>query len=333
MTTHAVVGTGYWGSNHVRVGAELAEAGVIDELVVCDADRDRAASAANDYGVEYVTDHADLDVDTAVVATPSPTHREIATDLLASGTDCLVEKPLALTAADAWAIVDAADAADATLGVGHIFRYHPALRELKRRVDRGELGRLKYLSTDRYAFRAPRATAGTLHSLAVHDVDIYGWLLGERPETVYCQLDRHLRPDTDETATVVLEYENATGVVNSSWQVPTFGKRRELVAVGTERAASIDYLADTELALFDATVVEEGGQLRARDEGKTTYEVDGYEPLRMEVESFITAARGDGSFDASGRVGARAVELLSYAEQADERGETVTVGSVGSRRE
>jgi hypothetical protein len=61
--------------------------------------------------------------------------------------------------------------------------------------------------------------------------------------------------------------------------------------------------------------------------------VDGYEPLRMEVESFIAAARGDGSFDASGRVGARAVELLSYAEQADERGETVTVGSVGSRRE
>ncbi|PSQ32077.1 hypothetical protein BRD16_00915 [Halobacteriales archaeon SW_6_65_46] len=333
MTTHAVIGTGYWGSNHVRVGAELVEAGVIDELVVCDADRERARSTATDYGVDYVTDHTDLTADTAVVATPSPTHREIATDLLASGVDCLVEKPLALTAADAWAIVDAAEETGATLGVGHIFRYHPALRALQRRVDRGELGRLRYLSTDRYAFRAPRATAGTLHSLAVHDIDIYGWLLGERPDSLYCRLDRHLRPDTDETATVVAEYGETTGVINSSWQVPAFGKRRELVVVGTERAAYIDYLADTELALFDATVVKEGGQLRARDEGKTTYEVDGYEPLRMEVESFIEAARSGESFEASGAVGARAVELLEYAERSDERGETVTVGSVGSRRE
>jgi predicted dehydrogenase len=322
--THAVIGTGYWGTNHVRVAAELVDAGTLDELVLCDLDEERVAGVAADYGVDYVTDHRDLDVDTAVVATPSTTHREVATDLLGAGVDCLVEKPLALTADEAWAIVDAADRAEATLGVGHIFRYHPALRELKRRVDRGELGRIKYLTTTRYAFREPRRTSGVLHQLAVHDVDVYDLLLDRAPESVYCRLDHHLRADVDETATITLDYgDDVTGVINSSWQVPAFGKRRDLVVVGTERAAYIDYLADTELELFDAKVVREGETLRARDEGSTTYEVDGYEPLKTEVEAFLEAARAGTEFEASGRVGAAAVELLERAERSDELGEAV----------
>lgn len=322
--SHAVIGTGYWGTNHVRVAAELVAEDVLEELILCDIDEQQVASIAADYGVEYVTDHRELDVDTAVVATPSTTHREIATDLLREGIDCLVEKPLALTATDAWDIVEAANRMEATLGVGHIFRYHPALRELKRRVDRGELGRIKYLTTSRYAFREPRRTTGVLHSLAVHDVDIYDLLLDREPTSVYCQLDRHLRPDVDETATITLDYgDDVTGVINSSWQVPAFGKHRELVVVGTERAAYIDYLADTELELFDAKVVGEESSLRVRDEGSVTYEVNGYEPLKMEVEAFLEAVQTDDQPEASGRVGAEAVELLEHAERSDRCGEVV----------
>jgi predicted dehydrogenase len=328
MTVHAVIGTGYWGTNHVRVAAELAAAGEIDELLLCDVAEERVADLAESYGVEYVTDHAELagmGVDTAVVATPSVTHHDIATDLLGAGVDLLVEKPLALTSGDAWEIVDTAREHDRTLGVGHIFRFHPALSELRRRVERGELGRLKYLSTNRYAFREPRAETGALYSLAVHDLDIYTMLLGRRPDTIHCRLDRHLRPDVDETASLLLGYEgpDATGVIEESWQVPAFGKRRDLVAVGTERAAYIDYLADTELELFDAKVVRDGDRLRARDEGSTTYEVEGYEPLKAEVEDFLTAARSGREPGAPGRVGAETVELLEHAERSDRRGETV----------
>lgn len=322
--SHAVIGTGYWGTNHVRVGAELVDAGELDELILCDLDEERVEGVAADYGVDYVTDYHDLDVDTAVIATPSTTHRDIAIDLLSTGTACLVEKPLALTADDAWAIVDAAEDAGVTLSVGHIFRYHPALRELKRCINRGELGQIKYLTTSRYAFRKPRRTTGVLHSLAVHDVDIYKMLLNRNPESVYCRLDRHLRKDIDETATITLDYgEDVTGVINSSWQVPAFGKRRDLVVIGSERAAYIDYLADTKLELFDAKVVEEGGALHTRDEGGTTYEVDGYEPLKMEVEAFLQAAAEGAETDASGYVGAEAVELLEHAAQSDETGNAI----------
>ena len=326
MTTHAVIGTGYWGTNHVRVGAELMESDVFDDLLLCDVAEDRVSELAASYGVDYVTDHAELaeqGADTAVVATPSTTHQPIATDLLKAGIDCLVEKPLALDAASAWDIVDTAEREGQTLGVGHIFRYHPALQELKRRVDRGELGQIKYLTTNRYAFREPRDTTGVLYSLAVHDVDIYSYLMGTLPEAVYCRLDRHIRSDIDETATLIMEYGNATGVINESWQVPVFGKKRDLVVVGTEGAAYVDYLADTKLELFDAKVVKMDGTLRARDGGGITHEVAGHEPLKMEVEAFIEAVNGEEDPPASGHVGAKAVELLELAERSDEANQTI----------
>jgi predicted dehydrogenase len=316
--THAVIGTGHWGANHARVAVELADEGLIDDVILCDIDEDRAAGLADSYGVRYTTTHTELigEVDTAVVATPSPTHRPIATELLTGGVDCLIEKPLALTSEDAWKILEAAKTNNQIVGVGHIFRYHPALRELHRRIERGELGDIRYLRSERYSFREPRETTGVLYQLAVHDLDIYRMLLGDNPESIYCRLDEHLREGIDETASIVVDYGDVTGVINESWQVPVFGKRRELVVAGTERSAYIDYLKDTELQLFDAKVTEEGGDLHVRNEGKMTYEVDGYEPLKLEVEDFVTASREGRTPNASGEIGAQTVKLLEYAKES-----------------
>ena len=153
---YGVIGTGYWGSNHARVAAELVDEGVLDDVVFCDVDEDRVAELASSYGVEYTTDYTELSsmgVDAVTIATPSPTHHELATHLLESDVDCLVEKPLALSSEDAWDMVKVADVENSVLGVGHIFRYHPALSDLKKRIDRGELGNIKYLNTTRFSFR------------------------------------------------------------------------------------------------------------------------------------------------------------------------------------
>jgi len=316
--SHAVIGTGYWGSNHVRVGAELADQGLVDDLIICDMNEERAASMAADYDTEYVVDYTELRdrIDTAVVATPSTTHHDIATDLLSAGVDCLVEKPLALESDAAWDIVETAAANDRTLGVGHIFRYHPALNDLVERIDRGELGDIRYLMTNRFALRVPRKTTGVLYSLAVHDVDIYRMLLDSNPESIYCKLDSTIRSDIAETATITADYGQATGVINESWQVPVFGKSRELVAVGSQRAAHIDYLEDNKVTIYDAKIVDEGGEYRAMDEGETVHEVPKEEPLKREVIDFVEASRGNGDLQSPGRVGAEAVDLLQYATES-----------------
>ena len=327
---YGVVGTGYWGKNHVRVAAELRDQGRIDDIVLCDVDADRVGDLAETYGVDYVTDVGDLDVDAATVATPSTTHEAIAIDLLSRDTDLLVEKPLALDSDAAWDIVEAADRNDRSLGVGHIFRYHPALRELKRRIDRGELGRIKYLHTRRYTFRIPRSTTGVLYSLAVHDVDTYNYLLEDLPDTVHCTMDSFVREGIDETATLTLDYGPATGVINSSWQVPAFGKTRDLVVVGSNRSARLDYLENTELEIFDAEVYSAAdGQLTSRNDGSIVHTTEEREPLKLEVESFLDASREGTDPPASGRVGARTVELLEHATRSADEGRVVTPTDVG----
>jgi len=323
---YAVIGTGYWGSNHARVAAELAEDGVIDTVYLCDVDESRVTELADSYGVEAMTEYRQLPqlgVDAATISTPSPTHHEIATHLLQSGVDVLVEKPLALDSRAAWDIVSVAEANDRTLAVGHIFRHHPALLELKTRIDRGELGRIKYLASNRFSFRVPRSTTGTLYSLAVHDVDISNYLLSDLPERLYCSLDSIVREDIDETATIVLEYDGATSTINESWQVPVFGKRRDLVVVGSEKSAYVDYLEDNVVELYESRIVEREGTLSTREEGKHVYEAENNEPLRAELENFIAATDGESELRAPGEVGARTVELLEYAKRSDERNETV----------
>ncbi len=327
---YAVIGTGYWGSNHVRVGAELADEGSVDEVVLCDVDESRVADLADTYDVSYTTDFSSLDdlqVDAATIATPSPTHHKIATELMEAGIDVLVEKPLATNSDDAWDIVDVAERENRTLAVGHIFRHHPALDELKRRIERGEFGRLKYLNTTRFSFRVPRSTVGALYSLAIHDVDISNYLLDEEPETVYCNLDSVVRDDIDETAMITMEYGEATSVINESWQVPVFGKRRDLVVVGSEKAGYIDYLQDNVLEVYDSRVVTQDSGLTAQQEGKQTYEVADEEPLRGEVEDFFSARTSNSDPKAPGVIGAKAVELLEHLEESATSGETIDIGT------
>lgn len=325
---HAVIGTGYWGSNHARVSAELVDEGELDSVILCDIDESRVAELAESYDVEYTTEYRDLSecgVDSATIATPSPTHHEIATTLLEDGIDCLVEKPLALTSDDAWDIVDVADREGRTLGVGHIFRYHPALTALKQRIDRGELGRIKYMNTNRFSFRVPRDTVGVLYSLAVHDIDISNYLLDDEPASIYCNLDCHVREDIDETATIVMEYGDATSTINESWQVPVFGKRRDLTVVGTEKVAYIDYLEDNVVEIYDARIAGQDDTLRVQEEGKQVYEVERREPLRVEVQSFLEACRSNQDPAASGKIGARTVDLLENSKRSARRNTVVSL--------
>lgn len=327
---YAVVGAGHWGSNHARVAAELRDEGLVDEAVVCDTDAARAREVGERHDLPWYTDPAalaDAGVDAATVATPSPTHRPVATRLLEAGVDTLVEKPLAPTAADAWALVDAADRAGRTLAVGHIFRSHPAVRALADRVADGELGSIRHFRTRRFASRVPRAESGALRSLCVHDVDLFRWLVDD-PDGLYCRLDGGVREGVDDTVTLVLDAGEATGVLSASWQVPVHrGKHRDLVVVGTEGAAYLDFLDHTTYELYDQQVTDGPDGLTAADPEPTTVTVDAdpAEPLRAEVEAFLAAVRDGREPRAPGRVGAETVELLDAAERSDEAGERLSL--------
>jgi predicted dehydrogenase len=334
---YAVIGVGTWGLNHARVGAELRDAGVVDRLICCDADPERAASVADEFGADAVTDPSrlpTLGVDAATIATPTSTHAAVAGPLLDAGVDLLIEKPLAPDAETAWDLVARAERAGCTLAVGHVFRFHPALVDLRRRVRAGDLGDIKYLSTQRFAFQPPRETTGALFSLAVHDVDAYTYLLDRDPDSVFCRLDAVVRPGVDETASLTLGYGQTTGRIDVSWQVPVFGKSRHLVVVGSEGAAFVDYTETNRLELYDTRIVEDGDESDVPREEATLGAVGGgpevvrppdAEPLRAEVEEFLAVARGErDDLRNDGVVGARAVELLELAALSSDQRRVVT---------
>ena len=132
MTSVGIVGLGYWGPNLARNFDRLPDA----ELTwLCDASEE----ALERWGVAFPSARtttsvddllSDDSLDAVVVATPVPTHAELATRVLAAGKHCFVEKPMGRSAAEAEAVAEAARGSDRILMVGHLLEYHPGVEKL-----------------------------------------------------------------------------------------------------------------------------------------------------------------------------------------------------------
>ena len=172
----AVVGTGYWGRNHVRTWASLKDENVIERLIVCDLDENRARELAEEFDCEWHTDAFTLKdtfgITAASIATPTPLHAPLAIALLKQGVDVLVEKPLAMNEAEAQTTVETAKSHGRLLCVGHLFRYHVAIRKAAEMIANGEIGPVLHIESERLSVREPRPDIGVIAALAIHDMDI-----------------------------------------------------------------------------------------------------------------------------------------------------------------
>ena len=174
----AVIGTGYWGKNHVRTLAALRDGGAEINLVVCDVDYDRAHSLAEAHNAFATTDASSLltnegRVDAVTIATPSPLHAEQAQMFLSNGIATLVEKPMALSIEESQKVVAIATEHETLLSVGHVFRHHSGVREAANMVASGEIGPVRLMESIRTSVREPRPDMGAIHALGIHDYDIF----------------------------------------------------------------------------------------------------------------------------------------------------------------
>jgi predicted dehydrogenase len=174
MVRVAVIGAGAWGINHVRAFARSKGAQL---TLVCDAsetcrERVRALAPQARLGKDLHDALSADDVDAVVLATPAKDHAEQARLALQAGKHVLVEKPLALNAADAQSVVALADARHLTLMEGHLMLYHPAVAYLKTMISAGDLGRIFYIYALRVNLGRVRQDENALWSLAPHDVSM-----------------------------------------------------------------------------------------------------------------------------------------------------------------
>lgn len=179
----AVLGCGYWGSNHIRTlkGLNALQA-------VSDADHARAERIAKEHGVQVVAVD-DLftrtDIDGIVMALPAQLHAQMAIRAIANGKDVLVEKPIALTVADAEAEVLAAKEHGRIFMVGHVLRFHPAFEKLLELVKAGELGDIRYIHSHRVGLGKFHSENDALWDLAPHDLSMILALTGCEPNEVH----------------------------------------------------------------------------------------------------------------------------------------------------
>ncbi len=332
MTGIAVIGTGYWGKNHVRTYSELASEGVIDNVKICDLDEKRARELGEAFNIEYLTDYKELisdpNIDAVSIVTPSPSHYRLAKEFMEAGKDVLVEKPMTMDSKEAEDLVKIANDTNQILMVGHIFRHHPAVKELKQRIDQGEFGKIRLISSNRLSFGAPRKDMGVIYALGIHEVDMFCYLMDmDYPDTIHTTASYSLQPDIEETAMITMDFGRTKAYAFESWLMPAYGKQRDLVVVGSEKTAKIDYLKPHELEVFDIRIAEQDfdGNIAfsVENEGSYTIPIPYAEPLKEELHHFINCVNNRSIPISDGKIGLRAVRMAEAALESTKSGRMI----------
>ena len=321
-----VAGLGYWGPNLARnfsaiPGCELA--------YLCDADpaaRERMTrlfpGAAPAPDLDELL--ADPSLDAVVLATPVPTHAELAVRVLEAGKHCFVEKPLALTAADAERAVAAAEDAGRTLMVGHLLEYHPGVRRLKELTEAGELGdEIYYIYGNRLNLGKLRADENALWSLGAHDVSVLLYLADEEPTEVVAHGESYVRPGVEDVVFCFLRFPSGlTAHLHLSWLDPH--KERRFTVVGSRRMATFDDMAlERKLTVYDKGFDEDAhgyGEYITRSGGSFSPPIPNVEPLRAECEHFVESIRTGRAPQSDGAGGLRVVRVLEQLQHSLQAG-------------
>jgi predicted dehydrogenase len=317
-----VAGLGPWGSNLARNFHELTGL-----AWVCDEDEGRLAAAAARYpGARATARFEDLLEDEAlqavVVATSVPTHAELARRALAAGKHVFVEKPMALSGADAEGLVELAGERERVLLPGHLLLYHPGVVKLKELVDAGELGEILYVYGNRQNLGTIRHNENALWSLGVHDLSVILYLLGEKPSELWARGESFLKPGVEDVVFCYLRFPSGKAAhMHLSWLDPH--KMRRMTVVGTERMAVFDDMElDRKVTVYDSAAEHSFGtygEWRTRVGDVHSPRVANDEPLRLECAHFLALVGGEGDPLQAAREGLAVVRSLEQLQAMLER--------------
>jgi predicted dehydrogenase len=320
----AVAGLGYWGPNLARNFEGLPDA---ELRWLCDGAeaqlelvRPRFPDARLTTSLDEVL--ADPDTDAVVIATPVPTHGELARRVLEAGKHCFVEKPLAQSVAEAEEVARAAREAGRTLMVGHLLEYHPGLERLKELADSGDLGKLHYIYGNRLNLGKLRADENALWSLGAHDVSVVLRLVGEEPSECTAVGESYMRESVEDVVFCFLRFPSGISAhLHLSWLDPH--KERRFTVVGSRRMATFDDMqSERKLTVYDKGFDEDYanyGEYIQRSGDIWIPKVPNQEPLRLECAHFVESLRSGTEPRSGPESGLRVVRVLEELQRSLDR--------------
>jgi predicted dehydrogenase len=328
-----VVGYGYWGPNLVRNFSDVAGCEV---AAVADLNAERRALATRRHpSVSAVADPMamirDPKIDAIIIATPVSSHYQLAMEALAAGKHVWVEKPLTLNSAQAERLVEQADRVGRRLLVDHTFAYTPAVRKMRELVDSDDLGQIYYYDSVRVNLGLFQHDVNVIWDLAVHDLSIMDYVLGEKPIAVSATGMAHVPGQPENIAYLTLFYPSSLiAHVHVNWLAPV--KVRRTLVGGSRKMIVYDDLEPSE----KIKVYDKG--LTMRDNPESVYQrLAGYrsgdmwapqinlaEALHTEANHFVRCIESGETPLTDGRAGLRVVRILEAASQSmRERGQVI----------
>jgi len=324
VTTVALTGLGYWGPNLARV---LNQSSNCIFVAACDKNPKCLAKIARQYPA--ITPYGDFDellasdVEAVVIATPISTHFELAKKALLAGKHVFVEKPIAHEASLAWEIVQIASQQNKILFAGHTFIYSPPVIKVKDLIDSGHLGEIYYISLSRVNLGLYQKDVDVVWDLAVHDISILLYWLGETPVRGASFGRACVQESKRDVAFLWMEFPSGIIASNEiSWLSPQ--KMRRTCVIGSKRMVVYDDMEPTEkIKIYDRGVdfvpPQTFGefQLSYRLGDMSAPYMSNSEPLLKEMEHFLRCIQTGEQPITSGEFGARVVETLELLERTN----------------
>lgn len=311
----AVVGCGKWGLNHVRTAHGLFG----DDLVMC-ADSDPASEArvaAVAPGAKFTTSIDDVlnnsGITSVIISTPAETHFHLTKLLLDAGKHVLVEKPITLRSEEAVVLEELARKKGLVLMVGHLLLFHPAILRIKEYLDKGNLGKLQYIYSNRLNLGTIRQEENILWSFAPHDISVIQYFAGSIPEEVRATGAIFVQKGIQDTTLTYLKFkDNVHAHIYVSWLHPF--KEQRLVVIGDKSMMVFeDTLKDDKLKFYRKGFELVDGTPVKIDSEYERIEFDKTSPLELEQKHFAECVKEGKTPRSDGK---NAIEVLETLERA-----------------
>jgi len=317
--TVAVIGAGHWGKNLVRNFYQLNAL-----HTVCDLDLKLLESYQEQYEGVNVTSNLksvleDPTISQVAIATPTPTHYQLAKEAILAGKDVYVEKPLCLDYLEGEELVKLAEKKNRILMVGHILQYHPCIKKLQEMVAKGDLGDIQYIASNRLNHGSVKLKENAIWDLATHDVSIILSLCNYNlPHQVRCMGGEYLSDGGADVAMLSMEFPNNLRThVYVSWLNPV--KEHKFTVIGSKGTLVFDDTKSWEekLTFYDAYEIwaADNNGKDFQNRGKLIETLQG-EPLKEECSHFLNSSLKHVTPKTNGREGLSVLQVLQSAHES-----------------
>jgi len=321
----AIIGLGYWGKNYYRI---LNSNDNINLSAVVDSNQ----NIILDEGTKHFPNLEDLlnseiNIDAAIIATPTNTHYEITKKLLNNGIHVLVEKPLSTKTDEASELINLADEKNLVLLVDHTFLYNEAINFAIKSIQDGEIGSLLHINFERTNLGPIRSDVSCLWDLTTHDVSILNAITPNEPTQIRASSFNTSQTEAFDMVNVSLNYENNLFVTMfSSWLHPE--KTRKIKIVGDKKMIVFDDLNFNEpIKIYDKKFDQIYDKEIIQNNNNSFFSfsigdvispfIQNSEPLQQVVKHFMSSIENDETFisNNNNEIALRTVSLLENIEK------------------